>query len=338
MTELIGPDFICAGMPKAGTGWLFQQLYHHPDFWMSPIKEYHYFDTVFPKATILDTIRDAREDLDTFNRGRGRLGFPRLTERDQLFFDDVLSCSSGGTDLDEYARLFRQKNGQLSGDITPDYCGLNELSIARIAKAFPDLKVIFLVRDPVARCWSRLQMRERRAGFLEDKLDDAERFKVWFLNAGEGLNGYQTEIFARWKAHFPEGRVRHFLFDEIARSPKKLRRKVLHFLDADASKDSGDVNPHFNSKSRNTKIAMPDEIKKILVDHFADEIRASTHVFGPRARPWLRRYNLKLPGGSEGADDAQSDFELDSEEAARGKDLRKAYRFTPRQCARHGIS
>lgn len=318
MTELTGPDFICAGMPKAGTGWLFQQLFHHPDFWMSQIKEYHYFDTVFPKESILDTIRDARENPDGFNRRRGRLGFPKLTERDQLFFDDVLSCSSGGVDLDEYARLFRQKNGQLNGDITPDYCGLNEALIARIAKAFPHLKVVFLVRDPVARCWSRLQMRERRAGFLENKLDDVEKFKASLLNTGEGVAGFQTEIFARWQAHFPEDSVRYFFFEEIARSPKKLRRKVLQFLGADPSKESGEVSLNFNSKSQHRKVAMPDEIKQILVDHFADDIRASVRVFGPRARPWLRRYGLKLADGSEAdgseeADDAPPDAEFDSE-------------------------
>jgi len=306
-----GPDFICAGMPKAGTGWLFEQLFHHPDFWMSPIKEYHYFDTVFPKSTILDMITESREDPEALDRRRGRFGFPRINARDQLFFDDVLSCSSGGIDLEEYARLFRQKNGQLSGDITPAYCTLNDAQIGRIAKAFPNLKVVFLIRDPVARCWSRMQMRERRTGFLEDKLDNFEKFKTSLRNAEDEVAGFQTEIFARWQAHFPESQIRYFFFDEIARSPKKLRRKVVQFLGADASKDSGDTIPNFNSKSTKSKVPMPDEIRNILIDHFADEIRASVRAFGPRARPWLRRYNLKLKDGSEEADDALPDDEFD---------------------------
>ena len=29
-----GPDFICIGMQKAGTRWLYQQLRGHPEFWM----------------------------------------------------------------------------------------------------------------------------------------------------------------------------------------------------------------------------------------------------------------------------------------------------------------
>ena len=37
-----GPDFICFGGQKGGTRWLFDQLSHHPDFWMTPVKELHY--------------------------------------------------------------------------------------------------------------------------------------------------------------------------------------------------------------------------------------------------------------------------------------------------------
>src|SRR5689334_16087334 len=38
------PDFLCIGAQKAGTSWLYQQLEPHPDFWMPPVKELHYFD------------------------------------------------------------------------------------------------------------------------------------------------------------------------------------------------------------------------------------------------------------------------------------------------------
>jgi hypothetical protein len=39
-----GPDFLCIGMQKAGTAWLYDQLETHPDFWMPPLKELHFFD------------------------------------------------------------------------------------------------------------------------------------------------------------------------------------------------------------------------------------------------------------------------------------------------------
>ena len=39
-----GPDFFCIGAQKGGTRWLYDQLQLHPDFWMPPVKELHYFD------------------------------------------------------------------------------------------------------------------------------------------------------------------------------------------------------------------------------------------------------------------------------------------------------
>lgn len=52
-----GPDFLCIGMGKAGTGWLYDQCAHHPDFWMPPIKEIHYLDREQPN------LRAARRSL-----------------------------------------------------------------------------------------------------------------------------------------------------------------------------------------------------------------------------------------------------------------------------------
>ena len=165
MTELTGPDFICAGTAKGRHRMALRAALSPSRLLDVAGQGISLLRQCFSQIDNRRMITESREDTETLDRRRGRLGFPRITERDQLFFDDVLSCSSGGTDLEEYARLFRHKNGQLSGDITPAYCALNDALIGRIAKAFPNLKVIFLIRDPVARCWSRLQMRERRTGF-----------------------------------------------------------------------------------------------------------------------------------------------------------------------------
>src|SRR5438105_11482287 len=45
-----GPDFCCVGAQKGGTGWLYEQLRAHPDFWMPPLKELHYFDRMWRSA------------------------------------------------------------------------------------------------------------------------------------------------------------------------------------------------------------------------------------------------------------------------------------------------
>ena len=48
------PGFIGIGMERAGTSWLFTQLASHPDIWVPPLKEIHYFDVIDPQAKFLD--------------------------------------------------------------------------------------------------------------------------------------------------------------------------------------------------------------------------------------------------------------------------------------------
>src|SRR5204862_1649310 len=64
-------------------------------------------------------------------------------------------------DLDGYGRLFELKGALLSGDITPAYSMLNDEIIQRITHHFPNLKVVFMARDPVERAWSQLSMSVR---------------------------------------------------------------------------------------------------------------------------------------------------------------------------------
>src|SRR5438128_12200402 len=38
------PRFLGVGAPRAGTSWLYQNLKPHPQIWLPPLKELHYFD------------------------------------------------------------------------------------------------------------------------------------------------------------------------------------------------------------------------------------------------------------------------------------------------------
>src|SRR5206468_12793023 len=71
-----GPDFICIGMPKAGTGWLSDQLQFHPDFWMPPVKSLHYLDLDVPEITAArrQLARFAKHVCDDSRDGKRRWG------------------------------------------------------------------------------------------------------------------------------------------------------------------------------------------------------------------------------------------------------------------------
>jgi hypothetical protein len=283
-----GPDFICVGMPKAGTGWLFDQLQFHPDFWMSPLKGLHYLDRDTP------AMKNAIRKLQRMEKRPDR---PRPTrrpgdERDLSFLREAVSLKGMPRDLHRYASLFRYKGPLLSGDITAPYAGLQEDAIAEVAAILPQVKIIFLVRDPVARVWSNVSMAYRAGRFDRNLLSDVDGFRSFLISSPMYEFSFATTIAERWARSAPKVSFQHFFFDDIDKDPKKARAEILEYLGADPAKESGQIPAGHNRKATAEKLVLTDPVRTFLVDHFKDELRGCAARFDGHAREWLARYGL----------------------------------------------
>src|SRR5213592_2871093 len=110
--DCAGPGFLCIGVHKGGTTWLYQQLASHPDFWMPPLKELHYFDQL------------SRVQRSSSPRCRD--------ERDIRFLESINRISAKPyIEFENYARLFEAKGPLLSCDISPKYSTLSNEVIRR---------------------------------------------------------------------------------------------------------------------------------------------------------------------------------------------------------------
>jgi hypothetical protein len=99
------PHFLGIGAQKAGTTWVFENLRLHPEIFMPPPKEIHFFDREYP-------------------RGSGW-----------------------------YGDLFKDAATKICGEITPAYAILNSAEIGQIATFLPDVKIFFIIRNPMERGW-----------------------------------------------------------------------------------------------------------------------------------------------------------------------------------------
>jgi hypothetical protein len=158
------------GAQKAGTTWLYEYLRDHPQCRMGPVKELGVFHArfrpdLFPRATEvkLDRLQAA---LDR-QRARAREGRPHDGARAFLAQLDSLALEF---DLDRYMPYFdalaaRAPGTRLVGDITPEYSALTAEELADIRRraeaAGYRIRVVFLMRDPVERCFSAIRMGER---------------------------------------------------------------------------------------------------------------------------------------------------------------------------------
>jgi hypothetical protein len=270
------PDFFCIGAQKGGTTWLYQQLAAHPDFWMPPLKELHYFDQF----------------------GRTQTSPPRpRDERDVRFLEGIKSLSTRlYMDLDDYARLFEPKASLLSGDITPAYSMLNDEIIERVVRYFPDAKVIFLAREPVERAWSSFSMAVRLGLIPPFDVNDVDAVMRNLLHPGVLLRSYPSKIVARWKRYVRPGLFRVFFFDDLEKNPAELRRSIMQFLAADPDKASGRLRADHNIDAPQKKLRLTDKVRSSLAQFFHDELKACAAELGGPARGWPARYGFSLLG------------------------------------------
>ncbi|MBL4807446.1 MAG: sulfotransferase [Rhodobacteraceae bacterium] len=152
------------GAAKAGTSWLHGYLSSHPECHFRSIKEVHYFDTLdqpdwrgkllFNKMIGLTKLQEAA-DGDSLAK----------IEREISDFTDwqrVLETPS----VDHSGYLDYLQNGsegyRIIGDITPSYANLNADIFSEMAGIGPQVKFIYLLRDPLDRLWSNIRMAAQR--------------------------------------------------------------------------------------------------------------------------------------------------------------------------------
>jgi len=269
------PDFLCIGVHKGGTTWLYQQLDAHPDFWMPPLKELHYFDQL------------SRVQRSSSPRCRD--------ERDRRFLESINKLSvKPYIDFEHYARLFEPKGPLLSGDISPNYSTLSNKVVRQIVEYFPNLKVIFLARDPVERVWSHLSMEVHYHQIESFDVTDVDEVNRNLLRRGLLLRSYPSAVVARWKRYVRPERFRIYFFDDLEKNPTELRRSILEFLGADSSKAASRVAAEYNSWGSSEKLPLTDKVRSHLAQFFKKELKTCAVRLGGAARDWPGRYGFSL--------------------------------------------
>ncbi len=269
------PDFLCVGAQKGGTSWLYRQLERHPDFWMPPVKELHY--------------------LNSLTRAR-RFDPPRCRDqRDASFLDGMKNLSGlSYIDLEKYGRLFEHKGSLVSGDISPAYSTLSDEIIQRVVNSFPNLKVIFLARDPVERAWSQLSMGIRLGMISPFDATDADEVIRNLLNPGVLLRSYPSKIIARWRRYVHPDLFRIYFFDDLEKNPAELRRSILLFLGADPNKPSRRLKVEDNRDAKKDKLRLTDRVRSRIAQFFEQELKACAAELGGPAKQWPARYGFSL--------------------------------------------
>lgn len=158
----------CVGAAKAGTSWLYRYLADHPECHVRPIKELHYFDAL-DFGQVDRQIREITAARDTVLRridtvARGKV--PRLLEHVTACEHYLELLGSGEEDIPGYLGYLAEGlvDEKVLADVTPAYSLLSEDRFAMMAGILPDVRFIYLMRDPVDRLWSHARMIAAQRG------------------------------------------------------------------------------------------------------------------------------------------------------------------------------
>lgn len=146
--------FVCVGAQKAGTTWLARMLGQHPQIFVTPVKEIHYFDHLQGLTQHLGD-RKRRSRLRKYLQ---KLAF-QWNRHDELRrqWSWWRHYRAGPLDDAWYASLFAERDGRtFAGEATPEYALIGEAGFRHLARLAPDARVLYILRDPADRTWSHV--------------------------------------------------------------------------------------------------------------------------------------------------------------------------------------
>lgn len=160
-------DILCIGCQKGSTSWLHSVLSKHPKTWV--------FEDRDP---ITSTNKEAH--FWDWNRLRG---------------------------IEWYRSLMTPPDpGRVSMDFTPEYAILHEEQVAECKALNPSAKVIYILRDPLARAISALRMYilwHLGSGYAE-ALPRGHVFDTLLADARLDLHGDYSRTLALWRRYYPD--------------------------------------------------------------------------------------------------------------------------------------
>lgn len=181
----------CVGATKAGTSWLYRMLHNHPQCALPDVKEAHYWDTADATEArgFADRLADRAGTLDrkivkaefggntawAANMKRHRAAIQALSHV-------VTGDRAGHADYLDWLG-FGRTDARVVADMTPSYALLSEADLRQMIALRPDVKVIYLIRDPFARLWSHVRMAANRQG---QDVATAANEKLARIVAGKG--------------------------------------------------------------------------------------------------------------------------------------------------------
>ncbi|MEJ7842585.1 MAG: sulfotransferase [Rubrobacter sp.] len=205
--ERVGlPNFLLIGAQKAGTTALYHYLGQHPQVYMSPVKEPHFF---------------TYEGGDLKFSGPGRGYAPPVTR------------------IEDYSELFRGAAGEKAlGEASTSYIYF-ERALERIRRYAPDARLIAVLRDPAERAYSNYLHCVRGGSEPLNDFEQALQAEETRIRDNWGTvyyyrqKGFYYAQLKRYYEAFEKEQIRVYLYEDLKEDPAGVVRDAFGHLGVD---------------------------------------------------------------------------------------------------------
>jgi len=265
---------LCIGAAKSGTTWLYEQLRHSPEIYMAPEKELHYF---FSRYGAFNRLRSsARYRLlkayvdrasEKFEKPLPDPAFAREFSHFQKDLDWYQMFAQGPVTQSWYRSLFLEAGkNQFACDFSPSTSKISIDGVHAIRALSDNVKIIYILRDPVDRLWSHIKFHAQFLGRFDEVKEYSPEQLIQFARDadlhGDGLYG---TYLARFLEVFDREDVLVLDFGELKSNPLVFMERVTGFLGIDSVDLSQTATEPVNVSA---KMEMPEG----LLDEFKPEM------------------------------------------------------------------
>jgi hypothetical protein len=222
----VTPNFFVVGATKAGTSSIHHYLSQHPDVYISPIKEPHFFSKDICAAGF----------SEEYNR-RTSFDIEAYLKTEPLPPMHIAHI----VDMAHYLELFRDvRNEKAIGELSTGYLYSN-CAADNLFHFNPAAKIVMVLRQPVYRAYSHYLMAVRdlwdyESGFVDAlERDMASKEKGWGKSHLYFELGMYSDQVRRYLNRFPAGQVKILLYDDLAADPPRFMAELFEFLELNLS-------------------------------------------------------------------------------------------------------
>lgn len=223
MNRLGLPDFLCIGAQKAGTSWLNNVLLEHPQIFMPPVNELHFFDRL--------------DDTDAALRPRQLKLASKAIKREEAkgnaanqdyihYLNHISAFPKANLDWYKAAYSWPVAEGVKKGDITPAYLEIDEQYVRYARELLGPVKLILIVRRPLDRLLSQLRMWASRSSRDDVPANEKEWMDLFLDMTGKTNRGGYASGIGLWRSHFGVENMLILPYGDMKTDPRGMIDRV----------------------------------------------------------------------------------------------------------------